>query len=642
MTAGDTIGTGGTSLSVVTASLTANTLDLGANVFINDPNSDTITIDALSATTGGIFQISSATATLKIADAEYNSVSITDTAPSSSDIVFNPSSSPTSVIGVGTGTFMITTAGNIDGHVNGAGGIINGNSVSITTSGGSIGSLFPISVTAQNNVTISAASGSVSVGNILAQGSGGTAVGNVTGGIGHNVSITAGGQITAGIIDASGGGGAGDATGGRGGGQGGAGGLVTLTSTSSGITFDTINVSGGGGGGGAGAGASTARTLGGPGGVSGAVTLSAVDATNGNIKSTGLGILEFDGGAGGAGGGSIGNVGGGGGGGGSYGGAGGGGSGGSGSPGDFGAGGGGGGSAGLTGFAGGGGAGLATASTSTAGVGGGVLGAGAGGTVLGSGSPGVAAVGQMGGSGGSGLAIGGSGGDSTGSGGLGGGSTIPANAGTAGGAPLVNNLHGNVSLTAGNSVGTPIKSLSISAGNLDINGLLIPAAGSSAYVSDNSGEPLNITNVGANAGTTGTLQITTTGSGDGSINLVGSVSGGTIIMNTGGTAGPNNILIQNVISGGNLTLTTTGAGTITTTGSGIIANTKASLNTAGGDINVNNENGALNIGTCTISGAGGTCLTATSPNQVTILGLITTKNQPVNYQWRGDCNRRPN
>jgi hypothetical protein len=600
------------------------------NDYINDLNSGTLTFDAQSTSNFSTLQFNSVALTLDVVGVNYKTVTINNTNLSmSSSILLNSNDTSSGVIGNGSGIVTISTVGNIDSNIKGFGGYVSGTNVTLSSSGGNIGSINAVDVSAQGPVIISATTGSVTAGSIFAEGAGGI-FGNLNGGLGQNVTITANNAINVGTIDASGGGGAGDVGGVlTQGGPGGIGGLVTLTSNAGGITFGSINVSGGGGGGGAGSTIALPATPGGNGGKAGSVILSAVDPTNGTIKSTGLGILAYAGGAGGAGGGIAGVVGGGGGGGGSYGGAGGGGLGGSGNTaGDFGAGGGGGGSASTTNFGGGGGAGLPNGTTGSGGNGGGFAGPGAGGTGSGAAVSGASGLLGSGGSGGgTNPPPGGAGGNNSGSGGGGGGSSSN-NSGFTGGAAQIVSGEGLVDLTAGNSIGSSISPLVMAAGALTINKNITPLIGASAFILNSGGVTLQVTNSGAAVGINGTLNIATTGVGDGSIDLKGAVSGGFINISTVGS-GPNNITFENTISGGALTLTTTGPGSIMTNGSGVIATASASLNTSGGNIAIDDKNAILplNIGPCTTTGSG--TITITSPTQINVQGTIETTNTPV-------------
>ncbi len=427
--------------------------------------------------------------------------------------------------------------------------------------------------------------------------------GSLDGSPGRNVTISAGQDIFVGSILAFGGGGqgSGSATSNKNGGAGGNGGNISLTSTSGSITgIGYIDVSGGGGGGGAGASETSNATNGGAGGQAGQVTLIAA-------KDIALSfpITAYDGGAGGAGGPQIGGkgVGGGGGGGSALGGGGGGGGGGLGNTNSEFAAGGGGGFGGwptqqfppYSAYSGGGGSG-----TFDAGKGGGVATTGGGGGNFygfGLGSAGGNAfgfnAGAGGGDGGGGtspMAPGGTGALTVTTGGTGGQSTTGAGGtGASGGVASIVTGHGLVSITAGGvasgaTAGSPI--------DVETSTLFISSGGSTTAnfnVLSTSGAPLSL--VGANVGVNGTLTLSSQSNtsvalaGNGTININDPVIGGTVVISTSGSSGPNNIAVNSGINlgAGSVTLTAGAGGSIT--GTAVIESQSLTL-TAAKDINV--------------------------------------------------------
>lgn len=447
-------------------------------------------------------------------------------------------------------------------------------------------------------------------GNISANGAGGQAGGaNLDGGNGHHITInTPNGLVMQGSISSVGGGGAGSgsSTPGQAGGKGGNGGQVVINTTggnqfSLNISGD-INVSGGGGGGGAGSSETSSATAGGVGGTAGTIKIS----SSGNAAISGK-ILEHDGGAGGAGANVPGAVGAGGGGGSAYGGGGGGGGGGTGNVAtDFAAGGGGGFSA-LSGSGGGGGGvfgNTSGATLSTGGNGGSVTGNGAGGN---GDVAGASGIGQIGGAGGgqSTPATGGVGGSSILIGGTGGGTnTSGQGIGISGGGSKVVTGSGLLDVLAGQTFGTaanPIK-VEVSSLKLTMPGTGILPSGNVGIL-DTAGTPLNLVSAALGPGVVFNLTTSqnpgTTGA-DGTINVNGAVTAGTINFTTNGDAGPNNININapmtgpTIISGpvigfSNFNMTSNG-GTIKTFGPGLITSTGGALR-ATGDISVNTNVG---------------------------------------------------
>jgi fibronectin-binding autotransporter adhesin len=511
-------------------------------------------------------------------------------------------------------------------------------------------------VSATNDINIS--SGSVNItGNVSANGSGGQ-VGGATldGENGHNINITALQSLSVqGNISAVGGGGAGSGSGtpGLNGGRGGDGGQVALIKQGFGFgganITGNINVSGGGGGGGAGGSETAAATQGGAGGHAGTVK---INASNISINAP---VLAYDGGAGGNGGSSALGVGAGGGGGSAYGGAGGGGGGGTGNnAGDFAAGGGGGFS--LASGSGGGGGGVygsaGAATLSFGGNGGSALGNGTGGT---GDINGLSGVGSSGGNGGgiAGTAPGGAGAATATSGGIGGQTAVAGQgAGQTGSGAKVITGHGLVDVAASSG------SLRVETGALKVG--TTGGNGGTLTIVDAAGVPLNLISAGSafgnlnlttaqNAGTTGA---------DGTINVLGNVSGQSVTITTNGDAGPNNINIFAPFVGGpqfSTAILTSNGGSITTTGAGSI-NTLAGSARATGNVNVNTNTGAPNFaqsffasstnGSVTINqgaqtgvfggsvgDAGGT-FTLNAANPVTISG-ITTNGGAINVNTTG-------
>ncbi|MFA7336902.1 MAG: hypothetical protein WC028_08980 [Candidatus Obscuribacterales bacterium] len=448
-------------------------------------------------------------------------------------------------------------------------------------------------------------------GSISANGAGGNAGGSLDGGNGHNINLTAGNGVSVqGSISAVGGGGAGSgsSTPGQSGGKGGNGGQVILTASLGGpvtvnVTGD-INVSGGGGGGGAGGSQTSSATTGGAGGTAGTVKLAVL----GGARVSGT-IYEHDGGAGGDGANVVGGVGGGGGGGSAYGGGGGGGGGGTGNVvSDFAAGGGGGFSA-LSGSGGGGGGVFGNASGGTlsfGGNGGSATSNGAGGSGDLSGAVGIGQTGGVGG-GNAGPGVGGAGGSSIAIGGGGGATDVVSQGiGSSGGASRVVPGSGllDVSASIGFSSGSSPAKVEVS--SLKLSGLGGSSFGGSASILDTAGVPLNL--ISANLGLRGNLSITTsqnpgTTGADGTINVNGQVTAGTINFVTNGDAGPNNININATLGGptssgpfgpvffSTANLTSNG-GSITTFGPGNITATGGALR-ATGDINITTNVGPL-------------------------------------------------
>ncbi len=439
------------------------------------------------------------------------------------------------------------------------------------------------------------------VGNINADGAGGIdAPGLMNGENGHNITITSFfGTSIQGNITATGGGGAGSgsATSTLAGGAGGNGGLVTLASNGNlgGLSITgNVNVSGGGGGGGAGGSQTSAATAGGAGGQAG--TFKATTSVGGvNVGGT---VYAYDGGAGGAGGSSSTGVGAGGGGGSSYGGAGGGGGGGTGNLAtDFAAGGGGGFS--IFGNGGGGGGGVfgnpGSGTLSTGGSGGSVMDVGLGGTGDVAGGSAVATIGGLGG-GIASPAVGGAGATIATIGGAGGGTNIATEGiGSTGSGARVVTGHGLVDILGGASGNGPGGALRIEAGALRANG---SQQNSQVKIADFAGVPLDLISFGGlnGAATLTTTQNAGTTGADGTINVIGAVSGQAFNITTNGDAGPNNINIYGTVGSssqnfgtvlGNLT---SNGGTITTFGAGSI-NSFGGTVTATGDINVKTSSG---------------------------------------------------
>ncbi|MBS1993585.1 MAG: hypothetical protein JSS86_01095 [Cyanobacteria bacterium SZAS LIN-2] len=458
-----------------------------------------------------------------------------------------------------------------------------------------------ISATGDININV----GSVAItGNIAANGDGGIAGGaSLNGGNGHNIDITGNQRVTiTGNISAVGGGGAGSgsSTPTANGGDGGAGGQVTIVKNGPGglgVTVSgDINVSGGGGGGGAGGSETTAATGGGTGGLAGGIKINSL----GGFSMTGT-AYAYDGGAGGTGGFAATGVGAGGGGGSAYGGGGGGGGGGTGtSATDYGAGGGGGFSA-LSGSGGGGGGVFGSTSIgtlSTGGNGGGASGNGTGG--LGD-TVGGAGLGSAGGNGGGIVgAAGGAGGSSTTVGGKGGETNISGQgSGFAGGTAKVVTGHGLLDISANGIGATGSAPLLFETGTLKLSSNAAPQ-GTSFNLQDNAGVPLNVLSINtSNLNLTTSQRAGTTGA-DGTVNLVGTVSGTAVSIITNGDAGPNDINISAPVSGGfgpnagPLTLISNG-GTVTTTGSGLLTAIFGSIS-ANGDINVKTNMGNSTAG----------------------------------------------
>jgi hypothetical protein len=207
-------------------------------------------------------------------------------------------------ITVGNITTSNTSPGGNAGAINllAATPIITAGTLSITN--GAPASNFPFATTG-----LTMTNGSISAGNLLTAGSGGsgspTGIGG-GGGIGGAVTIEGAGPITVGFVRTFGGGGGGGPTGGLGG----QGGTVTIGSFNGAVTITgDVNTSGGGGGG-----SSNSSAAGGPGGGAGSVSIG---SPNASISIAGP-VLAAGGGNGGS---SLGGAGGGGG---SFGGAGGG------------------------------------------------------------------------------------------------------------------------------------------------------------------------------------------------------------------------------------------------------------------------------------------------------------------------------
>lgn len=439
-------------------------------------------------------------------------------------------------------------------------------------------------------------------GNIFADGFGGQSVaGQMNGGAGHAVNISALQSISVqGNISATGGGGAGSgsSTAGLAGGAGGAGGTVNINRGASPVATvvsGSINVSGGGGGGGAGGSQTAAATSGGAGGLAGTVKIV---SNTGAFNAAG-GVLAYDGGAGGAGGSSPTGVGAGGGGGSAHGGAGGGGGGGTGtSASDFGAGGGGGYSL-VSGGGGGGGGVYGNASGGTLSVGGsGGSASGLAGGLGGFGDVvGSAASGHTGGNGG-GIAspgAGGTGATSVTVGGNGGQSNQAGlGIGAAGSGARVVTGHGLIDITA-NTVNQRIETGAFKglAGSFQGQMSIISAGGTALDLlglgSSNGIVSLTTTQ---NAGVTGA---------DGTINVLGNIVGQQATLNANGNGGPNNINISAQIGASSLSIIsvvnlTSNGGVIQTLGSGLLSGTQGSI-TATNGINVN-----ANVGTSNAAG----------------------------------------
>lgn len=439
-------------------------------------------------------------------------------------------------------------------------------------------------------------------GNIFADGFGGQSVaGQMNGGAGHAVNISALQSISVqGNISATGGGGAGSgsSTAGLAGGAGGAGGTVNINRGASPVATvvsGSINVSGGGGGGGAGGSQTAAATSGGAGGLAGTVKIV---SNTGAFNAAG-GVLAYDGGAGGAGGSSPTGVGAGGGGGSAHGGAGGGGGGGTGtSASDFGAGGGGGYSL-VSGGGGGGGGVYGNASGGTLSVGGsGGSASGLAGGLGGFGDVvGSAASGHIGGNGG-GIAspgAGGTGATSVSLGGNGGQSNQAGlGIGAAGSGARVVTGHGLIDITA-NTVNQRIETGAFKglAGSFQGQMSIISAGGTALDLlglgSSNGIVSLTTTQ---NAGVTGA---------DGTINVLGNIVGQQATLNANGNGGPNNINISAQIGASSLSIIsvvnlTSNGGVIQTLGTGLLSGTQGSI-TATNGINVN-----ANVGTSNAAG----------------------------------------
>jgi len=470
------------------------------------------------------------------------------------------------------------------------------------------------------------------------------------GSAGHNVTITAGGNVFVGLISANGAGGQGSGsfTPTLAGGTGGNGGNITITSKTGDVTTSSIDVSGGGGGGGAGGDEVNAATKGGAGGIAGTVTLTAAN----NVTVFGP-ITAYDGGAGGAGGSQVGGVGGGGGGGSAIGGAGGGGGGGLGTKGtDVGAGGGGGFS--QTGPGGGGGGSIGLGAFSTGGGGGAYgesgfsVGGGGSGDLNGFNGTGGVSGGTGGGQAG---ALGGTGANSILAGGGGGQSDVSGKGvGAAGGVPSIVAGHGGViisagAVTSGNTIGTP---LAIEASTLSYNAAGAPTAAASANFTNKSGFTIDVT--AAKAGTTGTFTLATgvgatiLGQNNGGINLIGTGTGQTFNLTTGGTANNDitaigssaiNATITNLTAGPNGSITATALGITGNTATlqafqAINANTNVSTLTAkSANSSVNVTQGATALTLQTSSTGTGSSFTLNAQDKVDIKGTVTSNNGTI-------------
>ncbi len=533
-------------------------------------------------------------------------------------------------------------------------------------------------INATGDININAGQAAIT-GNISANGAGGKAgTASLDGGNGHTINITTPTALTvSGSISAVGGGGAGSgsSTPGQAGGKGGNGGQVNITTNglnqfSLNVAGD-INVSGGGGGGGAGSSQTSTATAGGAGGTAGTVKI----ISTGTAAVSGK-ILEHDGGAGGAGANVPGAVGAGGGGGSAYGGGGGGGGGGTGNLAtDFAAGGGGGFSA-VAGSGGGGGGVFGNASggtLSSGGDGGSATGNGAGG--IGD-IAGAAGIGQVGGVGGgqASPANGGLGGTSLLIGGTGGGTdTVGQGIGANGAKSSVVTGSGLLDVTAGQNFGTAANPIKVEVSSLK---LTVPGSGlipsGNVGILDTAGSPLNLVSAALGSGvifnlTTGQNPGTT--GADGTINVNGNVTAGTVNFTTNGDAGPNNINInapitgQTIIGGpvlnfSNINLTSNG-GTIKTFGPGLLTSTGGALR-ATGDIIVNTNVGPattqtvpFNFGATSTNGnvlitqgtnvinlgpsgaASGGSFTLNSQGQINANGAITVDSGTINLNALG-------
>lgn len=613
-----TAGTGATGNAGYVQMVAYNGTGTGSGIFsgaISIPNTTTINAGSVGGQRGDVSIISGVNGFngSRVGSIIGNNISIS---------TFNPT--------VGAGMFF-----------DGAGTASNGiNSFATTGAVKSAPLTVDGSISATGDVNISA--GQVSVtGNINADGAAGQAGGaSLNGGNGHivNVSSTQGVAVQ-GSISAVGGGGAGSgsATSGLNGGIGGNGGQVNLTRAGGSfggvVVTGNINVSGGGGGGGAGGSEANSATLGGAGGEAGTVRLNAA-GQNAGVTVAGT-VFAYDGGAGGSGGSSVTGVGAGGGGGSSYGGAGGGGGGGTGnSSSDFAAGGGGGFS--LYSNGGGGGGGVygnpSVGTLSYGGNGGSGLGAGVGGFGDVNGS---AASGTLGGNGG-GIA-------SPGAGGV--GATLATSGGAGGETDAVDSGHGQSGLgarvvtghglvditAAGFGGGFGSTGLRIEAGALKVASGSIGGGGS---IVDSAGVPLDL--ISANLGL-GNLTLTTTQNAgttgaDGTVNVLGNVSGQTIRITTNGDTGPNNINILGSLGLSNnqtFVFLTSNGGSVTTSGAGLLTALSARI-TATGDININS-----NVGS-TIPGNGNPfALVSTNGNVVVNQGVIPMNLSGVSVQPGG-------
>jgi hypothetical protein len=225
---------------------------------------------------------------------------------------------------------------------------------------------------------------------------------------------------------------------------------------------------------------------------------------------------------------------------------------------------------------------------------------GDGGSATGNGAGGIgdiagaAGIGQVGGVGGgqASPANGGLGGTSLLIGGTGGGTdTVGQGIGANGAKSSVVTGSGLLDVTAGQNFGTAANPIKVEVSSLK---LTVPGSGlipsGNVGILDTAGSPLNLVSAALGSGvifnlTTGQNPGTT--GADGTINVNGNVTAGTVNFTTNGDAGPNNINInapitgQTIIGGpvlnfSNINLTSNG-GTIKTFGPGLLTSTGGAL-----------------------------------------------------------------
>ncbi len=145
------------------------TVGTSGNVIVTDSNAGTLTFDAKTLTTPstGTFTLDSVASQLNIVEAPFAVVGITVSKTANANVLLNSNNSAATVLG-GSGAFSVSTTGNID--VGSKTTAINGSSVSLTTTTGSIGGAGSIP-TATGGLTLSAVNGSVTATDSIATSS---------------------------------------------------------------------------------------------------------------------------------------------------------------------------------------------------------------------------------------------------------------------------------------------------------------------------------------------------------------------------------------------------------------------------------------------------------------------------------------